>query len=171
MVCESDDDDDSVTVTVPSRTFISPTPEKEFSEPSPENPDLEEVSPGPQGQNSPTGTGSDSSDSGTVENRELEKQPIPPRRSGRTKDAPKDYRAIENTKQVNFGLPKHGFARLTRALPLAPSGEPRSYKEAVSCPEASHWEAAMQEQWDSLKRMNTWKMVTKPAHRMVLRGR
>ena len=112
---------------------------------------------------------SDGSDSGELSELEPKTLPTPPRRSTRTRKAPSNYGTIENTAQASFGVLKRGFAKPARSITLANGAEPCTYKEAVNYPEASRWITAMQEQWDSLRKMQTWKLVTEPAHHSVPR--
>ena len=48
------------------------------------------------------------------------------------------------------------------------SGEPRSYREAITCPDAEHWNKAMEEEYNSLRDRGTWKVVPRPEGRKVV---
>ena len=50
----------------------------------------------------------------------------------------------------------------------APHGEPSSYQEAMQSNESERWEAAMQEEWDSLKEMGMLIPVARPQNRKVI---
>ena len=114
---------------------------------------------------------SDGSDSSELSELGPKTLPTPPRWFTRTRETPSNYGTIENTAQASFGVPKRGLAKPARSIPLVHGAEPCTYKEAVICPEASRWITAMQEQRDSLREMQTWKLVTKPAHHSVPRGK
>ena len=48
---------------------------------------------------------------------------------------------------------------------------PISYKDAMSCPEAILWQAAIQDEYDSLMENGTWKIVSLPANRKAIKSK
>ncbi len=46
--------------------------------------------------------------------------------------------------------------------------EPKTYKEAVSSPQATHWKQAMQSEFKGLENNDTWTLVDKPKDKNVL---
>lgn len=49
--------------------------------------------------------------------------------------------------------------------------EPSSYQEAISCPEAKLWIQAIQEEYESLIRNNTWTICQLPSGRKAIEGK
>lgn len=49
--------------------------------------------------------------------------------------------------------------------------EPRTYKQAVNCPESQHWINAMKEELDSIEKNNTWSKVELPKDRKAIGSR
>lgn len=160
-VDSSDDGDVGHTVTVAGRIMESPGKDEDLPDLSPPASPIDQIASdnlAPPGQNSPVTTRNHSnadtsslSDPESSETSENAKSSTPPRRSKRIQNIAKDYRTLQNEAHVLFGHHKRGFAKLARSVQLAPNAEPRTYQEAISCPEAPHWVAAMQEQWDVLK--------------------
>ena len=48
-------------------------------------------------------------------------------------------------------------------------GEPATYKEAISAPDADQWELTMKEELRSLEEHGTWKLVDLPAGRQPVK--
>ena len=46
--------------------------------------------------------------------------------------------------------------------------EPQNYKEAINSKERKEWKKAMDEEFESLKKNNTWKLVTRPKDQPVI---
>ena len=69
----------------------------------------------------------------------------------------------ENTSETNYA-----FALNAQLLQGAKS-EPRSYKEAISSPDADNWMEAMDKEMNSLISKGVFKLVPKPAHRHPVR--
>lgn len=51
---------------------------------------------------------------------------------------------------------------------LAVSGEPQSYSEAMNSNDSEKWQTAMREEYESLIKNNTWKLVDKPKSENVI---
>lgn len=51
---------------------------------------------------------------------------------------------------------------------IADSYVPWTYQEAVSCPDSSKWHFAMENESESLKKHNTWILVTKPENKKII---
>ncbi len=49
--------------------------------------------------------------------------------------------------------------------------EPKTYKEAVRSPQATHWKQAMQSEFEALENNDTWTLVDKPKDKNVLPGK
>ena len=49
--------------------------------------------------------------------------------------------------------------------------EPKTYKETVSSPQATHWKQAMQSEFEALENNDTWTLVDKPKDENVLPGK
>ena len=69
---------------------------------------------------------------------------------------------------------KFGSLRQLSAAPATAEGkeepEPRTYKEAVSGPNAALWRASMDEEFDSLVKNGTWELVPRPGNRNIIGG-
>jgi hypothetical protein len=53
-------------------------------------------------------------------------------------------------------------------LAIAPPIEPKTYKEAITCDEHHHWQQAMDEEFNSQTKNNTWSLIELPPHRNVV---
>lgn len=81
------------------------------------------------------------------------------RKSNRLADKQKiDYKGIE----------KRGFAK---AVLLPPPSEPKTHKQAKESPESEQWDTAMDDEYKSLLKNETWDLVDPPHDRKVLQGR
>ncbi|PKU72844.1 Retrovirus-related Pol polyprotein from transposon TNT 1-94 [Dendrobium catenatum] len=84
-----------------------------------------------------------------------------------------DYLLSRDRERRNIKPPsKYGYAELIEYALLSAleyeDSEPISYKEAVSCKDSENWVKAMQDEYDSLIKNNTWILVNKKENQKVV---
>ena len=89
-------------------------------------------------------------------------EPEGPQRSGRNTNRP-DYAQLHRSGRANMVIAK--------ALAVNALDESITYKDAITCADASKWKSAMEEEIASLHENNTWNLTTLPKDRKVLRGK
>lgn len=103
----------------------------------------------------------------------LKSQPLDPT-PARVVDTPtttstrKSNRLADKQKIDYKGIEKRGFAK---AVLLLPPSEPKTHRQAKESPESKQWDTAMDDEYISLLKNETWDLVNPPHDRKVLQGR
>jgi hypothetical protein len=85
-----------------------------------------------------------------------------------------DYHVEDEIVFTGFKLCHPDFEYIFSAVgqaQISPILEPMSYLEAMKSPDAKEWNAAMQDEMNSLKALNVWELVTQPPGTNLLKGR
>lgn len=88
-------------------------------------------------------------------------------------DSTSDYepsQAIRRAERL-ANKPRPNYAEMVFAYNATSLQEPISVNDALSRPDAKHWETAMKEEIDSLRENNTWELVHLPADRKPINSK
>ena len=114
------------------------------------------------------------SDSSEDTNQESELPGEAKRKSGRERKKVKKY--IAGSSGLGLAASEGDLTPLDKAylnvvelyVSANSSGEPQSYREAITSPDAAHWIKAMEDESKSLEDRGTWKVVPRPEGRKVV---